>query len=68
MLLDTSGKCITKKSPYNVEINGANVSIQGYTVDGDLYFHVVELAEALAMKVEKKSDGKGYIITTVTQK
>ena len=68
MLLDSSGKCITKKSPYNVEINGANVSIQGYTVDGDLYFHVVELAEALAMKVEKKSDGKGYIITTVTQK
>ncbi len=68
MLLDASQRYITKKSPYNVARDGQNVSIKGYVVDGDLYFHVTELAEALGMKAEKKPDGKGYIITTTIQK
>ena len=52
MLLDQSGKGVTKKSPYGMKLDGKELSIQGYTVDGDLYFKPEELAAAMGIQWE----------------
>ncbi len=52
MLLDQSGKGVTKKSPYGLTLDEKTLNIQGYTVDGDLYFKPEELAAAMGIKGE----------------
>lgn len=66
MLLDNSEKYITKKSNYHIAVDGTVVEIQCYTIDGDLYFDIEKLAQILGMTAQKKPDGKGYIVATMT--
>ena len=56
MLLDKSGKGITKKSPYGVKLDDKDLDIQGYTVDGDLYFKPEDLASVMGIQWEKDSE------------
>lgn len=64
MLLDNSQKYITQKSHYQIAVDGTKISIQCYVIDGDLYFDIEDLANIFDMSVEKKQDGKGYIMAT----
>ncbi len=64
MLLDKSQKYITKKSNYNIAVDGTAVNVQCYTIDGDLYFNVEDLAKLFGMNAEKRQDSKGYILAT----
>jgi len=66
MLLDNSEKYITKKSNYHIAVDGTVVETQCYTIDGDLYFDIEQLAQILGMTAQKKPDGKGYIVATIT--
>ncbi|NDO46724.1 hypothetical protein FMM67_07700 [Clostridium sp. ASF356] len=66
MLLDNSEKYITKKSNYRIAVDGTAVEAQCYTIDGDLYFDIEQLAQILGMTAQKKQDGKGYIVATIT--
>ncbi len=66
MLLDKSQKYITKKSNYNIAVDGTVVNVQCYTIDGDLYFNVEDLAKLFGMSAEKRQDSKGYILATAS--
>lgn len=66
MLLDNSQKWITKKSNYVITVDGTKAEVQCYTIDGDLYFDIEDLAALFGMKAEKKQDGKGYILATIS--
>lgn len=66
MLLDNNEKYITKKSNYHIAVDGTAVEVQCYTIDGDLYFDIEQLSQILGMTAQKKQDGKGYIVVTMT--
>lgn len=66
MLLDNNERYITKKSNYHIAVDGTAVEVQCYTIDGDLYFDIEQLSQILGMTAQKKQDGKGYIVVTMT--
>ena len=47
-------------------MDGTAVNIQCYTIDGDLYFNVEDLAKLFGMSAEKRQDSKGYILATAS--
>ncbi len=47
MMLQNTGRCITKKTATALNYNGTALNLSGYTIDGELYYNWTELTKAL---------------------
>lgn len=63
MLIDKSGLEFTQKSPFPLTYHGEPLHLQGYSVDGDLYYKLSDMAKVLNVTIEQEAGSNSIALT-----